>query len=346
MTTEAADLSVKPHSSLKLGARAFFLHKWARDNLEPILAVALSDHSFCERIMPLHVRVAIIISLLLGLYALVFSVPLCLIGSFVGPQILIPGVLHAVLGAVLLVGCQGILSQQRWARWLMVLVSGLVVFAVPIWIARDSLQAGSVPDGALFSRLPGFICVTRVQSHKPRGKRVVQKMKAPFRRIVPNELSSESEPRQISRTSRRGRLLDAMILVAATAGVLAVSRGPEWMAMLWIWGVHSVIGAVLSAPIVFLGRKRAQWCLLDLLVFLLPFSVWGALMNCAFGGQESGEPRRAVLFRFRDSCRRPSPRHRRRSRGGESLLDRLGRALKPCRSRSILVDTIASRVIA
>ena len=99
---------------------------------------------------PPHVRVAIIISLLLGLYASVFSVPLCLIGSFVGPQILIPGVLHAVLGAVLLVGCQGILSQQRWARWLMVLVSGLIVFAVPIWIARDSLQAGSVPAGALF----------------------------------------------------------------------------------------------------------------------------------------------------------------------------------------------------
>ncbi len=99
---------------------------------------------------PPHVRVSIIISLLLGLYASVFSVPLCLVGSFVGPQILIPGVVHAVLGAVLLVGCHGISSRQCWARSLMVLVSGLIVFAVPIWIARDSLQAGSVPDGALF----------------------------------------------------------------------------------------------------------------------------------------------------------------------------------------------------
>jgi hypothetical protein len=38
---------------------------------------------------PPQVRVAIIISLLLGLYAAVFSLPLCLVGSFVGPQILI-----------------------------------------------------------------------------------------------------------------------------------------------------------------------------------------------------------------------------------------------------------------
>ena len=109
---------------------------------------------------PPHVGAAIIISFLLGLYATVFAVPLCLVGSFVGPQILIPGVVHAVLGAVLLVGCQGILRQRRWARWLTVLVSGLIVFAVPIWIARDSLRVGSVPDGALFFLIfPGLFAV-------------------------------------------------------------------------------------------------------------------------------------------------------------------------------------------
>ena len=99
---------------------------------------------------PPHVRVAINISFLLGLYAAVFSVPLCLVGSFSGPHILIPGVVHAVLGAVLLVSCRGIRSRQRWARWLIVVVSGLIVLAVPIWIARESLQSGRVPDGALF----------------------------------------------------------------------------------------------------------------------------------------------------------------------------------------------------
>jgi hypothetical protein len=87
------------------------------------------------------------------------------------------------------------------------------------------------------------------------------------------------QPPEIRKPSRRVRLLDAMFLVAATAVVLAVIRGREWMAMLWIWGFHSIIGALLSAPIVLLGRKRAHWSPLDLLAFLLPFGVWGALMN-------------------------------------------------------------------
>lgn len=99
---------------------------------------------------PPQVRVAILISLLLGAYAAIFSVPLCLTGSFVGLHILVPGIVHAVLGAVLLVACRGVLSQQSWARWLLVLVSGLFVFGVPILIARESLLAGGVPDGALF----------------------------------------------------------------------------------------------------------------------------------------------------------------------------------------------------
>jgi len=99
---------------------------------------------------PPQIRVAIILLSFLGYYAAVFSVPLCLVGSFVGPHILIPGVVHALVGVALLVGCRGILSRQRWARWLMVLVSGFIVVSVPIWIVRDSLQAASIPDGALF----------------------------------------------------------------------------------------------------------------------------------------------------------------------------------------------------
>ena len=87
------------------------------------------------------------------------------------------------------------------------------------------------------------------------------------------------------KAARRVRLLDAMVLIAGTAVVLAVSRGPEWMAMLWIWCLHSLIGAVLSAPIVLLGHKRVHWGLLDLLAFLLPFAAWGALMNFSSQGK-------------------------------------------------------------
>jgi hypothetical protein len=97
-----------------------------------------------------------------------------------------------------------------------------------------------------------------------------------------------------NRLSRGVRLLDAMILVGGTAGVFAAaSRGPEWLGMLQIWGVHSMIGAVLSAPVIVLGRRRVHWGLLDLLAFLLPFAVWLSLMNASSAGKSLanlGEP--------------------------------------------------------
>ncbi len=89
-----------------------------------------------------------------------------------------------------------------------------------------------------------------------------------------------------------------MIVVVATAVVLVVRRGPEFMSILWIWVVHSVIGALLSAPVVFFGRKRVHWSVLDLVVFLLPFAGWVALMNASSIGislANLGEP---IFFSF------------------------------------------------
>ena len=52
----------------------------------------------------------------------------------------------------------------------------------------------------------------------------------------------------------------------------------EFRAMVWIWVVHAVIGAVLCAPIVFLGRRRVHWHWWELAAFIVPFLVWSALM--------------------------------------------------------------------
>jgi hypothetical protein len=85
------------------------------------------------------------------------------------------------------------------------------------------------------------------------------------------------ELQKIDKAAPSVRLLDAMILVAAFAALLAVIRGPEWMGMLWLWCIHLGIGAVLSAPVVVWGIGRVHWSLLDLLAFLLPFALWFAL---------------------------------------------------------------------
>ena len=102
-----------------------------------------------------------------------------------------------------------------------------------------------------------------------------------------------------------------MITVAATALFIAVIRGPEWMAMLWIWFVHTLIGAVLSAPVVFFGRKRVHWGLFDLTAFLLPFAVWANLMNSSMFSKSLANLGELFFFSFAIPPRRPGPRHRR-----------------------------------
>jgi hypothetical protein len=55
--------------------------------------------------------------------------------------------------------------------------------------------------------------------------------------------------------------------------------GPgKWLGMFWIWVVHTAIGAGLSAPVVYVGRDRVHWGVVDLLSFVLPFAVWTSLL--------------------------------------------------------------------
>ena len=65
--------------------------------------------------------------------------------------------------------------------------------------------------------------------------------------------------------------------------------------LLRIWAMHTAIAVVSSAPIVFFGRKRVRWRLWELLVLVLPFTVWTLLMFSEFStGRKSlanlGEP--------------------------------------------------------
>jgi len=45
-----------------------------------------------------------------------------------------------------------------------------------------------------------------------------------------------------------------------------------------IWLVHAAVGAALSGPILWLGRKRIAWTSLETLSVVVPFSVWLLLM--------------------------------------------------------------------
>jgi hypothetical protein len=100
--------------------------------------------------MPPPVWTAAALTPLLAVYADVMSVLFCINGLFGNFQIFIFGVVHASIGAVLLVAWRGLLHRRRWSRWLLVLISGLVAMVLPIWTAQECLQAGSIFMGALF----------------------------------------------------------------------------------------------------------------------------------------------------------------------------------------------------
>jgi hypothetical protein len=57
------------------------------------------------------------------------------------------------------------------------------------------------------------------------------------------------EPTQDLAHARSVRLLDALVVAAAvgalvaSAAVLTRGFGPEFMAILWIWALHSIVGA-------------------------------------------------------------------------------------------------------
>jgi hypothetical protein len=75
------------------------------------------------------------ILLILIVYCAVMTLPLFVVGMFVGPVILCAAVVHALLSAGLICTRRALLQGKRWARWALVLLSIAGVMALPaMWI--------------------------------------------------------------------------------------------------------------------------------------------------------------------------------------------------------------------
>jgi hypothetical protein len=86
--------------------------------------------------MPRSVRAADALTLLLAVYAAATAGPSCIVGFFVGPHILIPAIVFAVLTPVLFVSRRGLEHRRRWARWLLIVLSAVAAPALTIAIVR------------------------------------------------------------------------------------------------------------------------------------------------------------------------------------------------------------------
>lgn len=53
----------------------------------------------------------------------------------------------------------------------------------------------------------------------------------------------------------------------------------DFLFLAYLWLVHVVITGPVVAPLVWLTRRRVQWHVWELAVFIVPFGVWFALME-------------------------------------------------------------------
>ena len=49
--------------------------------------------------------------------------------------------------------------------------------------------------------------------------------------------------------------------------------------LIHLWFVHAILALIVASPIAYFGRQRISWHVWELLVFVLPFSIWVALMS-------------------------------------------------------------------
>lgn len=96
----------------------------------------MSDSAAPEPELPIQVQTAASLTRFLAVYAAVMSVPLCLLGSFVGPEILIAGVMHAAIAPVLFYSRKGLLEGRQRATLLLVFLSAFGGLALLVAIVQ------------------------------------------------------------------------------------------------------------------------------------------------------------------------------------------------------------------
>jgi hypothetical protein len=83
-------------------------------------------------------------------------------------------------------------------------------------------------------------------------------------------------------------MMTAVLLILMASRTAFIGRTQEFVAILWVWTLHSLVAAVTAAPIVYIGRGRAHWNPLDLLALVVPFFLWLLLMKLSLESKSLG----------------------------------------------------------
>jgi hypothetical protein len=93
--------------------------------------------------------------------------------------------------------------------------------------------------------------------------------------------SSSDDPQGTRMPRTQFRIWHLMTIVAITALIAAgLAHDPQSRLALFLhlWLIHALIALVLAAPILFFGRRRANWQWWELFAVIIPFSSWAGFM--------------------------------------------------------------------
>jgi peptidoglycan/LPS O-acetylase OafA/YrhL len=83
------------------------------------------------------------------------SIPVTVVGAFVGPTILLAGLCHAGLGTLFFLSRRWLLEGKRWVKWVLIAVSVFGITALPVAL----LQKDGLTDQGDFLVFPSIISV-------------------------------------------------------------------------------------------------------------------------------------------------------------------------------------------
>ena len=107
--------------------------------------------------MPIGVRLATTLFLILAVYAAFMVIPTGLVGAFVGPPVLYACAVHAAVAALLFPCWYGLREGRRRARWLSVAVSLVVAPTILVAIYMTPIERTDDVIGMSFFGIIGSI---------------------------------------------------------------------------------------------------------------------------------------------------------------------------------------------
>jgi hypothetical protein len=99
--------------------------------------------------LPVQIRALSALLTALTVYCIVMAGPICLVGAFVGPPLIVAGAVHVVLALVFFFSRRGLSKRSFWVKWVLAVTSILGMIVLPASVIQSSIRKDSAGGGSL-----------------------------------------------------------------------------------------------------------------------------------------------------------------------------------------------------